>query len=762
MKKKAIKIAASTAVAASAFVAAAPVNKADAAVNVDQIVQDAQNAGTVLKWAISVEGSADYVTRPYDAYNAAKKAIDAAEKALKGASFSDQLKYEARLTDPKIQVKRAQAYIDAITSSEKIKDLTAGLVAAEKTGDLDKVEAAYHKATAEYRKQASLLDKVYGQSTRDGIRNAVKPALEKAVDGLKNEVTVHMLAREASELAKADKLEDAAKKLTDAQAILDANVLKWEKDLQKSVDDVADAMPLKVLAVSSDNKNTVTVKFSKKIQPGYAVLPAGQFTFTNGLIVQSATVAADGKTVTLVTTDQKANTEYVLSYQGTATGKAFKTPANAVDSTLTVVETEDVNLDATGERSYTVNVTKADGTAYTGKVAIQLFESDKKTAVPVANVAVKTINGSVVTPVGNVYEVTAVNGKVTFVVKDNNTDNVTTTVVPKVTRLEDDVYKFAPSTKFWVNATGGVATATTVDSVVVDTTNGFLYVGLNPSGTVNEVKYTFDSNDKFYFKNVEVSQADFFKALSVQDKVRINYVAPYAKSNVSEFILDVDVTADAPLKVTNPNGVLTADTNATRLEGTGQPGHIIEVYKGSVATGNAVDSTVVNSNGSWVINSLNLVAGQQNDFVVTSRPVGSSVPAATVNNIHIYQAYYATIASTGLTMTEKTGNTLLDIGDEINFTFSHATLATTNNALKVADGATIKLKDGLGYTRTYKVAKVDHDTVKITDIIQPTVADGYNNAYGATTLTLMEVTGITNQDNLVFNVSESKDLIVNP
>ena len=65
MKKKAIKIAASTAVAASAFVAAAPAQQADAATNVDQLIIDAQNAGTVLKWAISVEGSADFVTAPH-------------------------------------------------------------------------------------------------------------------------------------------------------------------------------------------------------------------------------------------------------------------------------------------------------------------------------------------------------------------------------------------------------------------------------------------------------------------------------------------------------------------------------------------------------------------------------------------------------------------------------------------------------------------------------------------------------------------------
>jgi len=244
MKKKAIKLATSTAIAATAFVAGAPVQKADAAVNVDQLVTDAQNAGTVLKWAISVEGSADFVTQPWAQYNAAKAAVAAAEKAIKGLSFSDKIKQEAKLVDAKLQVKRGGAYIDAITSSNKIKDLTADLVAAEKSGDLEKVEAAYHKATAEYRKQAALLDRVYGQSTRDEIRNAVKPALEKAVAGLKNEVTVHMLVKAAAADVKAGNYAEADKKLEEAQAIIDANKnIKFKDALVKSVDDAVKSVP---------------------------------------------------------------------------------------------------------------------------------------------------------------------------------------------------------------------------------------------------------------------------------------------------------------------------------------------------------------------------------------------------------------------------------------------------------------------------------------------------------------------------------------
>ncbi|MFF2753470.1 hypothetical protein ACFVR1_06880 [Psychrobacillus sp. NPDC058041] len=243
MKKKAIKIAASTAVAASAFVAAAPAHQADAATNVNQLVTDAQNAGTVLKWAISVEGTADFVTRPYNQYNAAKKAVAAVEAAAKGLSTSEKLSVDAKLVDAKLQVKRAEAYIDAITSSEKIKDLTSKLNAAIASGDIEKVEPAYHTASAEYRKQAKLLDRVYGQSTRDEIRNAVKPAIEKAVASVKNEVTVNMLVKAADADAKAGKIVEANAKLAEAQAILDANKLQWQAALQKSVTDALAAVP---------------------------------------------------------------------------------------------------------------------------------------------------------------------------------------------------------------------------------------------------------------------------------------------------------------------------------------------------------------------------------------------------------------------------------------------------------------------------------------------------------------------------------------
>lgn len=327
MKKSVIKIAASTAVAASAFVAAAPAQQADAAVNVNQLATDAQNAGTVLKWAISVEGSADFVTRPYDQYNAAKKALAAAEAAAKTLTTSEKLSLNAKLVEPKLQINRAAAYIDAITSSEKIKDLTSKLDAAIATGDIEKVEAAYHTATAEYRKQAKLLDRVYGQSTRDEIRNAVKPALEKSVASVKNEVTVNMLVKAAAKDVAAGNIADAHAKIAEAQAIIDANNLKWETNLQKSVNDFKTDLP-----AIPGNVTVETAAFHGEVAQTYAVV--ANFKTTNGALYNGPVA------LSFVDKDGNANSDYkFVTVNGQSTGSTSTATADAVNGKVVVTVT---------------------------------------------------------------------------------------------------------------------------------------------------------------------------------------------------------------------------------------------------------------------------------------------------------------------------------------------------------------------------------------------------------------------------------------
>ncbi len=766
MKKKAIKLATSTAIAATAFVAAAPANQADAAVNVDQLVQDAQNAGTVLKWAISVEGSADGVTRPWAQYNNAKEAIAKAEAAIKGASFSDKLKYEARLTDPKIQVKRAQAYIDAITSSEKIKDLTANLNSAISSNDLDKVEAAYHKATAEYRKQTVLLDRVYGQSTRDQIRDAVKPALEKLVASVKNEVTVHMLANAANADVKASRIDDAAKKLTEAQSILDANVLKWETALQKSVTDVENAIPLKVISVSSDNKNTVTVKFSKAVP---AVLPAGQFVFNNGLQVQSATVSADRKTVTLTTTTQAANKNYSLSYQGVSTGLSFTTPANPTDSTIVVDATDRARLEVGQTRTYTVTLKNDDGTPYVGSVNIRLFSDADRTAVPTAAV-LTSVNGSntgLANPKTegldtfaagqNWNGVTSTDGKVTFTVTVPN-GSATDAVVPFVVRdvngdatpnYSTDKFVKGGLTNFYALAADGVKNVSSLStSDYIDVANDYL--------VADNLKYKWDDNDKFYIQGSEVSLANFESALSTGDSLTIVY--DDTKANSSSWNIVSNVTLDSSLTVTNPSKVVTYDDVNYRLTGTGQAGNKVQIFRdtddNNVFTFGVdvlVGEGTVAGDGNWVVNAANLNQNAANNLIaVQFAPNSSALSVSTLgvadrNVEDVYTINQGKFTFNTVTHTDN-GSANIGIGDVLTFTFDRAAYG---HVFKEGTG-TIVINDGSGKTATLTVKTNDTAAVTVTGI---TSESGFNAA--TTTYTIQSATGFKNQDELNLNLADS-------
>lgn len=286
MKNKTTKILLSSIVAASAIIAVSPSQKADAASTMDQLVSDAQKAGTVLKWAISIEGSADGVTQPWEPYNAAKKAIEKAEAALNKASYSDKLKYDVQLMEPKTHLQRAQAYLDAITASLKIEAKRKALSDAVELNDMEEVEAAYHQMTAEYRKQTILLDRVYGQSTRDSIRNVVKGPAEELINYLKNDVTVQMHTKAAAEDLKAGKVEEATKKINEAKAILNTNALVWENYLQSNLDDVIKTQPLKIESISRDDNTTVTVKLNKAVTS----VQTSEFSFDNLLTVTAATL----------------------------------------------------------------------------------------------------------------------------------------------------------------------------------------------------------------------------------------------------------------------------------------------------------------------------------------------------------------------------------------------------------------------------------------------------------------------------------------
>ena len=737
--KKVIKIAASTAVAASAFVAAAPVNQADAATNVNQLATDAQNAGTVLKWAISVEGSADYKTQPFAQYNAAKKAIAAAEAAAAKLSTSEKLNIDAKLVEPKLQVKRAQAYIDAITSSEKIKELTANLDAAIKTNDIEKVEAAYHKATAEYRKQAALLDRVYGQSTRDGIRNEVKPAIEKLVASVKNEVTVNMLTKAAAADVKAGKTADASKKVAEAQAILDANVLTWETSLQKSVDDVVASLPLAIQSVSYVDNKTVVVTLSKPV----VAVAASEFVFNNSAVATKAVLSTDKKTVTLTTTPLATSTKYGVTYKSSTV--EFTTPAPVAGNID--VDTTALHAEVGQTIAITSSFKTTQGTTHNGPVRI---------TVP-TGYALATVNGSTTLPANNIAY--PVDGQLIVTVKAAGTTAITDGKL-KFEALTGAVNGSVIETKnsgalnFYKLIEG-----TTATTLANDTSGTVKYVDSANNYFVNE------KNEKFVLKsagnvyqdtNNAVLSFDAFKAkLSKGDVITGSYLA--AGGSTLKLALDkvagVDFSVDQ--EYLSGTTAFRVEGNSVTLSGTGEAGKVVSIYNTNLG-GNPVAQTTVASNGTWSVTvsvDPTTTVGFKARQSVAVNEVAPTLANATGLSTQL-NVVAGKFAATAVAPTGK-GDASLS-GDTVAF---NATKTQDQGNTKVSSNAQITLLDGdltyATYVNGVNGTEIDETNTGFTIKFgaPSAISGGDGKLSGA--LNVNGVTGVTNAYGLNVNVTNS-------
>lgn len=741
MKKTAIKIAASTAVAASAFVAVAPAQQADAATNATTLATNAQNAGTVLKWAISYEGSADFATRPFNEFNAAKKAVAAAEAAAAKLGTNEKLSLQAKLVDAKIQIVRATAYIDAITSSEKIKSLTSNLNAAIATGDLGKVETAYHAASFEYKKQAKLLDRVYGQSTRDGIRNAVKPAMEAALDAVKYDVTVKMHIDKASALIKEGKLEEAAAELAKADYNLNLKDAKFtfKTQLQKSFDDAAVSLPLQAISAVGDGANTVTVKFSKAytLDKNLTTLEAGQFKI-NGLTVQSAKLSEDKKSVVLTTSTQKANTEYTVTWQGKSV--SFKTAAVADTSGIAVNQTDAAYLETTDTRTFTAKLTNTDGTPYVGGVSITLPNTGAK---------ITTVNGTLVSNITTWNGVSDSNGNLVFTVGVPTGSASVTDVEATIKKTDSaETSKKTAKTHFFKLAADGNVTLA-VKSFYVSAENDYVYA--------NSLKYKWDANDQFFIRGQVVSQAAFETALSNGDTLAVDYKVK--AENASTWNITNDVTLAADVAFTNP-AIASTDTNGITydgynydLSGTAQAGHTVKVYR----LGTLMGTTVADSSGNWTLRGVNLTQNVANTFKAVQYAPGKDggefgAIEGAFDTVTINEGAFA---STGIALTDVTGDGL-SIGDSLTFSFLNNTYG---HVFKDGLTGTITVNDGKGYTaklHVEEIATAGSDGSNVLKIVNITDASNTNFGFNSGSVTVISTTGLINQDELTYNVTESK------
>ena len=233
---------------------------ASAASNVDNLVKRATDAGTVLKWAISVEGSADGKTRPYTQYNAAKKALAAAKAEIAKLPASQQSKYlEGLEKNVETHITRTMRYIDAITAGEKIKAKQAALQALIDQDRIDdETKKAYDELSEEIRKQGVLLDRVYGQSTRNKIRDQYKQGALDVRNSSADAVTVKIELDRAEEAASAEDIDNVAIHAIKADYWMnDVTQPGMKTQLEKDFQKFASYIPEKVELTISETKEAL-------------------------------------------------------------------------------------------------------------------------------------------------------------------------------------------------------------------------------------------------------------------------------------------------------------------------------------------------------------------------------------------------------------------------------------------------------------------------------------------------------------------------
>ncbi|KQL21447.1 hypothetical protein LIS82_24955 [Cytobacillus solani] len=717
MKKKAIKIAASTAVAASAFVAAAPVNKADAAVNVDQLVKSAEASAKVLQWSISTEGTANFVDRPYAQYNAAKKTNAAAKAAIAKLSASEKVVYEARLLDSDIQIKRAQAYIDALTSGEKIRDKQAALDKAIKAADLKSVQSSYHVLTAEIRKQAELLYRVYGQSTRDGILKTFKAPAESLYRSVINEVTVLDHTALVDKYTKAKDFDKAVDHVEKAEYAL-KDVKQFKAELTKNLNDVVDALPLTVKSINRINSTTVEVKFTKALD----VAPVTHFTFDKGLEVSSTKLSDDKKTVTLTVNGEKAGETYTLSYKGEAT-KSFTAPKTSTNDPITSADKAE-RIEENQYRTYTFDLKDSDGRKYNGYADVELTTPDIVEIVSV-NGDTKTTGVKVKDGVLSVVVKGAKHGETAVKVTNLDTGKTLTsgkTIVvfdQNNTLDKDSVLYVHPDKDYFTAKVGGVN---------------------------DEFKFSFTKNDTFQVEGKIVSYEDFKKALTAHSKISVVYTK--GERNFFNLVEKVDVKV---ITVTNPSKKdvrVNPKTNQKYfdLRGTGEAGKYVKINVD--ANGVSQYEVKVDSSGRWE-ERVYLTENAKNTFTIGQYEGknSSDVVVGGTKEINIIEGAFGVtdVAGTFATGEELTltFTTIDNYKDEAKF--------SSNSVLTFIDENGEKLEYQIGKDKT-EVTSGDGTNVVKVKLGTPIKANSNFSKDANRVVKLSNISGVTNQDGLNLTV----------
>ncbi|WP_233434071.1 hypothetical protein [Geobacillus stearothermophilus] len=281
-KKKAVKLATASAVAASAFVAANP-HASQAATDVATVVSQAKaqmkEAYYTYSHTVTETGQFPDIKDVYAAYNKAKQAyanavavVNKAGGAKKDAYLADlQATYETYVfkANPKSGEARVATYIDAYNYATKLDKMRQELKAAVDAKDLKKAEELYHKISYELKTRTVILDRVYGQSTRELLRSTFKADAQALRDSLIYDITVAMKAREAQDAVKAGNLDKAKAALDQVNQYVSKVTDAFKAELQKAAQDAKAAyeaaLTPKVESVSAITSKSLKVKFNKVV-----------------------------------------------------------------------------------------------------------------------------------------------------------------------------------------------------------------------------------------------------------------------------------------------------------------------------------------------------------------------------------------------------------------------------------------------------------------------------------------------------------------
>ncbi|MGG2990200.1 S-layer protein [Geobacillus stearothermophilus] len=347
-KKKAVKLATASAVAASAFVAANP-HASQAATDVATVVSQAKaqmkEAYYTYSHTVTETGQFPDIKDVYAAYNKAKQAyanavavVNKAGGAKKDAYLADlQATYETYVfkANPKSGEARVATYIDAYNYATKLDKMRQELKAAVDAKDLKKAEELYHKISYELKTRTVILDRVYGQTTRELLRSQFKDEAQKLRDSLIYDITVAMKAREAQDAVKAGNLDKAKAALDQVNQYVSKVTDAFKAELQKAAQEAnaayEAALPPKVESVTAVNAKTLEIKFNKAVDAATVIDNKGTSDTSDDVVKTTAITltAIDGQgtvsTVKASLSDDKKTLKLVVD------GDQFFTKRYVVD-----------------------------------------------------------------------------------------------------------------------------------------------------------------------------------------------------------------------------------------------------------------------------------------------------------------------------------------------------------------------------------------------------------------------------------------------